>query len=74
MDKVIEGSQPRGVQLNIRERKLRSGVNWQGALKQNRLKQGLGVQASGRSTGTLTPPIDPLVVLQKLVTLYGDIN
>jgi len=55
-------------------RKLRSGVNWQGRLKQNRLKQGLVVHASERSTGILTPPIDPLMVLQKLVTLYGDIN
>ena len=74
MDSVIEGSQPKSVQPKIREIKLRIGVNWQGALKQNRLKQGLDVHTSERSTGILTPPIDPLTVLQKLVTLYGDIN
>jgi len=35
---VIEGSQPKGVQPKVRERKLRS-VNWQGALKQKGVKQ-----------------------------------
>jgi len=35
---VIEGSQPKGFQPKMRERKLRS-VNWQGALKQKGLKE-----------------------------------
>jgi hypothetical protein len=35
---VIEGSQPHGVKSTVRERKLRSGVNWQGVLKQKRRK------------------------------------
>jgi hypothetical protein len=29
-----EGGQPEGVKLKIRERKLRSGLNWQGVLRQ----------------------------------------
>jgi len=40
---ITEHSQPKGVEPNKRERKLRSGVNRQGALKQKRLKQGLHV-------------------------------
>jgi hypothetical protein len=41
-------NQPKSVKPKMRERKLRSGVNWQGALKQNDVKQtgvqqGLGV-------------------------------
>jgi hypothetical protein len=39
-------------------------------VKAKSLKQGLGVRASERSTGILTPTIDPLMVLLKLVTLY----
>jgi hypothetical protein len=35
--------QPKGVKPKIKERKLRSGVKWQGAFKQKGVKQGLGV-------------------------------
>jgi len=43
---------PKGVKPKIRERKLGSGVNWQGALKQNSVKQTgvkqkLGVYGNG---------------------------
>jgi hypothetical protein len=31
---VIEGSQEQDVKMNMSERKLRGGVNWQGDLKQ----------------------------------------
>jgi len=36
---VIEGSQPKGVKPRIIERKLRSGVNRQDAVKQKRRKK-----------------------------------
>ena len=39
-------NQPKGVKPKRRERRLRSGVNWQGALKQKGVKQGLGVLPS----------------------------
>jgi hypothetical protein len=44
----MECSQPKGVKQKMRERKLRSGVNWHGALKQKgvkqtAVKQGMGV-------------------------------
>jgi hypothetical protein len=44
----MERSQPESVKAKMRERILRGGVNWQGALKQEGLKQtgvkqGLGV-------------------------------
>ena len=35
----MEGSQPKGVKLKLRDRKLRSGVNWERALKQKGVKQ-----------------------------------
>jgi hypothetical protein len=40
---MIECSQLDGVKLKMRKPKLRSVVNWQGALKQKGIKQGLGV-------------------------------
>jgi hypothetical protein len=36
---VIDRLQPKGIKPKMRERKLRSGVNWQGALKQEGVKQ-----------------------------------
>jgi hypothetical protein len=36
-------SQPKGIKLNMRQRKLRNGVNWQQALKQKGVTQQLGV-------------------------------
>jgi hypothetical protein len=36
---LIERSQPKGVKPQVRERKLRSCVNWESALNQNGLKQ-----------------------------------
>jgi hypothetical protein len=36
---LIESSQPKGVKSEMRERKLRSGVYWQGTLKQKGRKQ-----------------------------------
>jgi hypothetical protein len=44
----METNQPKSVKLKVRGHKLRSGVNWQGALKQKGIKhagikQGLGV-------------------------------
>jgi hypothetical protein len=51
---IIEFSQSKGIKPKMRERKLRSGVNWQGALKQNGIKQGLGVvELSGASRHTV---------------------
>jgi hypothetical protein len=38
---LIEHRQPNDVKLNIKERKLRSGVKWQGALIQKGVKQRL---------------------------------
>jgi len=43
---ITEHRQPKGVKPKMRERKLRSGVNQQGALKQKSLKQGLHVESS----------------------------
>ena len=43
MVSAIDRSQPKGVKPKMRERRLRNGVNWQGALKQNRVKQEIGV-------------------------------
>jgi hypothetical protein len=37
----MEWSEPKVVKLKMRRRKLKSGVQWQGALKQEALKQGL---------------------------------
>jgi hypothetical protein len=42
----MEGTQPNGVKPKMRERKSKSGVNWQGALTQNGVKQMLGVLES----------------------------
>jgi hypothetical protein len=44
----MQRNQPKGVKLKMRVHKLRSGVNWQGALKQTdvkhkSVKQGLGI-------------------------------
>jgi len=39
----MERSRPEDVKSKMRERKLRIGVNWQGVLKLNGIKQGLGV-------------------------------
>ena len=33
---VTERSQPNGVELKMRERKLRVGVNWQGGLREKK--------------------------------------
>jgi hypothetical protein len=41
---VIKHTKPKDVKLNIRERQLRSGVNWQGALNQKGVKQSLALQ------------------------------
>jgi hypothetical protein len=38
----MERSQPEGVKSKMRERKLRMGVNWQGVLQLNGVKEGLG--------------------------------
>jgi hypothetical protein len=48
---LIEWSQPYGVKLKVRERKIRSGINFQGDLKKSGVKkrgvkQGPGVLAS----------------------------
>jgi len=40
---ITEHSQPKGIKPKMRERKLRSGVNRQGALEQESLIQGLHV-------------------------------
>jgi hypothetical protein len=40
---LAEHSQPKGVKLNIGERKL-SGLNWQGALNEKGVKQRLPLQ------------------------------
>jgi hypothetical protein len=40
----MESSEPKGVKPKMRERKLLSGVNWQGTLNQKGVKQGLAVQ------------------------------
>jgi hypothetical protein len=40
---LTERSKPEGVKPKMRERKLRSDVNWQGSLKQKGLKQGLDI-------------------------------
>jgi hypothetical protein len=42
MEKNVRG-QPVGVKSKMREHKLISGTNWQGALKQKGVKQGLGL-------------------------------
>jgi hypothetical protein len=39
---VTERSQPKGVKPKMRERKLRSGVYWQGELKQKGANNALG--------------------------------
>ena len=36
---VIQLSEPKGIKVKMRRRKLRSGVNWQGALKQKAVKR-----------------------------------
>ena len=41
-NKNVRG-QPVGVKSKMTERKLISGINWQGALKQKDVKQGLGL-------------------------------
>ena len=41
---AIEHRQPKDVKLNIRERKLRSSVNWQVPLDQKGVKQSLALQ------------------------------
>jgi len=47
---TTERSQQKDIKSKMREHKLRSGVNWQGALQQKGMKQGLGVQEnSGRT-------------------------
>ena len=43
-------NRPKGVKLKIREGKLRSGINWQEALKQKGIKQELSVLQSLRAT------------------------
>jgi hypothetical protein len=43
---VTEGSQLKGVKPKMRERKLKSGVNWQEALRQKGIKQ-TGVKKRG---------------------------
>jgi hypothetical protein len=40
---IIERSQRKGVKPKMRGRELSSGVNWQGALQQKGVKQGLYV-------------------------------
>jgi len=42
----MDRSQPKGLKPKMIGRKLRSGVNWRGALKQNGVKQGRGVYRS----------------------------
>jgi hypothetical protein len=39
----MQTNKPKGVKPKTRKRKLRSGVNWQVALKQKGVKQGLGI-------------------------------
>lgn len=47
-------NQPNGDKLKMWARKLRSGVNWQGVLKQKYVKQGLSVQyCSGPTISTI---------------------
>jgi hypothetical protein len=41
----MEHRHPKGVKPKTRERKLSSGVYWQGVLKQNGLKQGIRVMS-----------------------------
>jgi hypothetical protein len=43
LSETTECSQPKGVGPRMTARKLRSGVNWQGILKQKALKQGPGL-------------------------------
>ena len=56
MGHVTAGSQLKGVKPKMRERKLKSGVKWQEALKQKGIKQtgvkkkGLGEETTIRST------------------------
>jgi hypothetical protein len=46
----------------------------QGALKQKRVKQELGLNSSEHSTGIVTSPIDPVTFPQQLISHYGHIN
>lgn len=40
---IIECSKPKGIKLKMRAHKLKSMTQWQGALKQKGIKQGLHV-------------------------------
>jgi hypothetical protein len=46
---VIKCSLSKGVESKMRERKLRSGVKWQGSLKTKGVKQDLGTILKSRS-------------------------
>ena len=48
---LIERSRPKGVKPDVRERKLRRSVNWQGSLKKKGVKQMGRKQGLGSITG-----------------------